>query len=135
MIRLVIRALIYFGSAALGIAVAAIVLDDVSVKPAGFITAVLIYAIVQTVLTPFITKVALRNAGALLGGTALVAALVALIAASVFGDSLTISGGIGTWIAATVVVWLASALAALLLPLILVKLGVESARAARKDES
>ena len=38
------------------------------------------------------------------------------------------AGGVGTWIAATVVVWLVTALATLLLPWILVILGVEAAR-------
>ena len=44
-------------------------------------------------------------------------------------DSLTIDGGFGTWLTATVIVWLATALATLLIPFILVKAGVESARA------
>jgi MFS-type transporter involved in bile tolerance (Atg22 family) len=71
-----------------------------------------------------------RNANAFLGGVGLVTTFVALLLAQTFGDALTIDG-VGTWIAATVLVWLATAIATLLIPLILVKLGVEAARRER----
>lgn len=58
----------------------------------------------------------------------LVASFVALFVATLVGNSLTISGGATTWIAATVIVWLATALATVLLPFILIKAGIESAR-------
>ncbi|GAA3548206.1 phage holin family protein [Nocardioides daeguensis] len=134
MIRLLVRALIYFGSAAVGIATAALVLDDVHVEPTGFVAVVVVYAVLQTVLTPFITRVALKNATALLGGTGLVAAFLALLVAAALGDALSITGGIGSWLAATVVVWLSTALATLVLPLLLVKAGVESARGTHQEE-
>lgn len=133
MIRLLVRALIYLGSAAIGIAVAALVLDDVRVETTGFVAVVVVYAVLQTVLTPFITRVALKNATALLGGTGLVAAFVALAVAVALGDALTITGGVGSWLAATVIVWLTTALTTLLLPMLLVKAGIESARP-RKQE-
>ena len=52
---------------------------------------------------------------------------VALLIASTIGDALSISG-VATWIAATVLVWLVTALATLLIPLLLVKMGIEAAR-------
>ena len=56
---------------------------------------------------------------------------MALWLTTLIGDSLTIDGGVSTWLAAIVIVWLATALATLLIPLILVKFGVEAARARR----
>lgn len=128
MLRLIIRTLVFLGAAALGIIAAAILVDGVEVTASGFFIVVALYAVVQSVISPFIARVAAKNASALLGGVGIIAALIALFAATLVGDSLTISGGIGTWIAATVVVWLVTALATLLLPWILVKAGVERAR-------
>ena len=51
----------------------------------------------------------------MLGGVALIATLVALIVTDLVSDGLSISG-IGTWIAATVIVWIAALLAAFVLP-------------------
>ena len=133
MIRLVIRTLVYFGSAAVGILVASLVLDGVHLDAAGFLAVVVVYAVVQTVLTPFVTRTAAKNATAFLGGTGLLAAFLALLVATVLGDALSISGGPGTWLAATVVVWLTTAVASLVIPLVLVKLGVQAART-RKQE-
>lgn len=119
MIRLLLRAVIFLGSAAIGILVAAWLLPDVSVSAAGFITAVVLFAIAQSVLAPFITKVAARNAPAFLGGIGLLSTFVALVIASIFGG-LTITGW-RTWVLATIIVWLATALATLLLPLVVLK--------------
>jgi len=119
MIRLLLRAVIFLGSAAIGILVAVWLLPDVSVSAAGFITAVVLFAIAQSVLAPFITKVAARNAPAFLGGIGLVSTFAALVIASAFGG-LTITGW-RTWVLATIVVWLATALATLLLPLVVLK--------------
>ncbi len=88
---------------------------------------------IQSVISPFLARFAAKNATAFLGGVGLVATFVALVAATALGDSLTITGGVETWIAATVIVWLVTALATLLLPLALVKAGVESARQRRSD--
>ncbi len=133
MLRFLIRTLIFLGSAAIGLVAAALILDDVRLQVSGFIVAVLLYAVIQSVIAPFIAKVAAKNATALLGGVGLVAAFIALLATSLIGDSLSISGGVVTWISATVIVWLVTAVATLLLPLILVKLGLEAARERRSN--
>lgn len=119
MIRLLLRAAVFLGSAAIGILVAVWLLDDMSVSAAGFVTVVLIFAVAQSLLSPFITKVAMRNASAFLGGIGLVSTFVSLLLASWFG-SLSISG-IGTWIAATVLVWLVTAIATFVLPYFVLK--------------
>lgn len=129
MIRFLVRTAIFIVSAAVGLLVTAAVVDGFDVTASGFLTAVLIFAVIQSVLSPFIAKVTARNAAAFLGGVGLLSTFVALWLTTVIGDALTIEGGATTWLAATVIVWLATALATLLLPIILVKTGVEAARA------
>ncbi|WP_107772491.1 phage holin family protein [Nocardioides sediminis] len=128
MIRFLVRTAIFLVSAAVGLLVTAWLVDGFDVSAGGFVTAVVLFAVIQSVLAPFIAKVTARNASALLGGVGLLSTFVALWLTALFGDALTIDGGATTWIAATVIVWLATALATLLLPLILVKAGIEAAR-------
>ncbi|WP_235734998.1 hypothetical protein [Nocardioides alcanivorans] len=66
MIRLLLRALVFLASAAVGILAASWILDDVRVTAAGFITVVVIYSVIQMVISPFLIKVAARNASAFL---------------------------------------------------------------------
>ena len=129
MIRFLVRTAIFLVSAAVGLLVAAAIIDGVDVTTSGFLTAVVLFAVIQSILAPFIAKVTARNASAFLGGVGLLSTFVSLWLTTLIGDSLTIDGGVGTWLTATVVVWLATAVATLLLPLILVKTGVEAARA------
>jgi hypothetical protein len=131
MIRFLVRTAIFLGSAAIGLIAADLILDDVSVSASGFLLTVVIYTLVQSVISPFLAKVAASSARALLGGVGLIATFIALLVASLFADSLTISGGAVTWVLATLIVWLVTALATLLLPIALVKAGVESARERR----
>ncbi|HSF98179.1 MAG TPA: hypothetical protein VLA55_05770 [Ornithinibacter sp.] len=128
MIRFLVRAVVFLVSAAVGLFVAAAVVDGVSVGASGLVAAVVVFAVLQSVLAPFFAKVAARNAPAFLGGIGLVSTFVALLAATTITDSLSITGGAVTWLAATVVVWLATALATLALPVLLAWVGLESRR-------
>lgn len=130
MIRLLIRTVLNLVSAAIGLLIAQAVLDDLEVTASGFVLTVVIFALAQAILAPFIFNVIRRNAEAFLGGVGIVSTLVALFVASLFGDALTIDG-LGTWFLAAVIVWLVSALASFLLPFLLVKAGVEQARERR----
>jgi len=130
MIRLLIRTAVNLVSAAIGLLVANAVLDDLQVTTSGFVLTVVIFALAQAILSPFILVVVKRNAEAFLGGVGIVSTLVALWVASLFGNALTISG-LSTWLIAAVIVWLAAALASFLLPFLLVKAGVENARERR----
>ena len=120
MIRFLLRTAIFLGSSAIGLLVAAWLVPGVSVSPWGFITAVVIFSIAQAILSPFFLKMASRYASAFLGGIGLVSTLAALILASVLTTGLSIRG-IGSWVAATIVVWLVTALATLLLPIFVLK--------------
>lgn len=128
MIRILVRAVVFLVSAAVGLLVAGAVVDGVSVGASGLIAAVVVFAVLQSVLAPFLAKVAARNAPAFLGGIGLVSTFVALLVANQLTDALAISGGGGTWLAATVVVWLATAIATLTLPVLLAWFGLESRR-------
>ena len=120
-----INAVVFLGSAAIGLVVAGWLVPGVRVAVSGFIVAVVVFALAQAVLSPFIAKMASRYASAFLGGIGLVSTFVALLLASVLTDGLTIRG-VGSWIAATVVVWLVTAIATLVLPLLLVKKKIAS---------
>ncbi|WP_006241034.1 phage holin family protein [Mycolicibacterium tusciae] len=120
MIRFLLRVVIFLGSSAIGLLVAAWLVPGVRVSAWGFIAAVVIFTVAQGILSPFFLKMASRYASAFLGGIGLVSTLAALILASILTNGLSIRG-IGSWIAATVVVWLVTALATLLLPMLVLK--------------
>jgi uncharacterized membrane protein YvlD (DUF360 family) len=115
MIRLLLRTAIMLVANAVGLIVAASVLDGMSLNWEGLLWATLIYTVVFALMQPFLAVQARRRATPLLGGVALIASLVALIVADIISDGLNISG-VGTWIAAAVIVWIASLLAAFILP-------------------
>ncbi|MDI9917329.1 phage holin family protein [Rhodococcus sp. IEGM 1379] len=127
MISFLIRAAIFLGSSAVGLLVATALLSGFTVSVSGFITVVVIFAIAQSVLAPFIAKMAKRHAPAFLGGIGLVSTFVALLLASIFA-SLSITG-VSTWIMATVLVWLVTAVATLVLPVLFVRKKVQERKA------
>jgi uncharacterized membrane protein YvlD (DUF360 family) len=115
-IRLLIRTLIALVANAVGLIVAASLLDGMELNGAAFVLAVIIFTVVFALMLPFTASQARRSGSAALGGgVALIATLVALIVTDLISDGLTIEG-IGTWIAATVIVWLAALLAGFILP-------------------
>ena len=126
MIRVLVSAAVYLAANAVGLVVAALVLDDMGLEASGFVIALLVFTGIEVVAQPLITKIAMQHARPLLGGTALVASFVGLVLTAWLTDGLQISGAM-TWLLATVIVWAAALLAGLLLPVLLVKLGVRSA--------
>jgi len=115
MVRFLVRTGIMLVANAVGIGVAAQVLDGMRIDWTSFIEAVVIYTIVFALLTPFFANQLRRHQSSALGGVALIASLASLIVTDLISDGLTISG-IGTWVAAAVIVWAASLLAAFILP-------------------
>jgi putative membrane protein len=115
MIRLLVRAGIALAANAVGLLVAAGLLDGMHLNASGFILAVVIFTVVVALVRPLPSR-SLRERGAVvLGGVALLATLVSLIVTDVVSDGLDIEG-VGTWIAATVIVWVVSLVAGLVLP-------------------
>lgn len=127
MIRFLIRTAVSVAAAAVGLIVAAAILDRMQLDAVSFVAVVVIFAVIGGLLGPFVAKTAMLSAPALMGGIGLVTTFVALLITDLISDGLTIRGAT-TWILATLIVWLASLLASLLLPVILVKAGVESLR-------
>lgn len=120
MIRLLASLVLNILSSAVGLFVASLILDNFEISGMAFVVAVLIYSLTEVIIDPLITKIALTSVPALRGGVALVTAFVSLSVTSLLSDGINISG-ISTWILATLIVWLFSLIATLVLPLVIFK--------------
>ena len=121
MVVFLIRVAIFLGSSALGLWVTSLLVDGFHLTVGGFLVAVVVFTVAQAILSPFIAKMANRYASAFLGGVGLVSTFVALLLATLLSGGLDITGGVTTWIASVVLVWLITALATLLLPLLFLR--------------
>lgn len=128
MIRLIVRTIVALVANAVGLIVAAALLDGMTLDVTGFVVAVVVFTIVFALIQPFLVLQLRRAPSAALGGVALIATLVSLIVTVLLTDGLSIDG-IGTWVAATFVVWLAAVLAAFILPFLGLKKYLEERRA------
>jgi len=133
-ITLFFRTLIYIVSAGLGLIVADLLLDGFQIEWSkwwGFVLCILIFALLQSILSPWISKIADRYAPVLLGGIGIFSTLVALIIVVL----LPIGGlrivDVTGWLLGAVIVWLITALGTVLLPLIFLKRRVGDAREKR----
>jgi len=124
MVRFLVKAAIFLGSAALGLGVAALLLDTFDVTIQGLIVSAVFFAVVQSLLGPFILKMTHKYANALTGGVGLISTWVALLLTTLLTSGLSISG-LSTWIAGVVIVWLVTALATWILPMFLLKEAVQ----------
>ena len=128
MIRFLVRTLIALVANAIGLIVAAIVLDDVHLDAASFVVAVVIFTAVFVLLQPFLAVNLRRMGPGMLGATSLIATLVSLIVTDLLTDGLSISGVV-TWILAALIVWLVALVATLLLPFLGLKKYLDERRA------
>ncbi len=127
MIRLLTRLALAVAGNAIGLWLAALLLDDMDIDGVSFVVAVLIFTVLFAVLEPLIQKQALKNVEALQGSSALITTLVALILTDLTSDGLSVSG-VGTWILATVIVWLGTIVAGVLLARFVLKQAADTAR-------
>lgn len=131
MIRFLVGLGIYLAAAALGLWIATLLLGDMTISASGFITVIIIFAVLQALLLPFIAAWAdKRDSMLLAGGAGLVATFLALVITDLVSSGLRITG-ILTWILATLIVWLVTLIGMVLIPFVLVKMGVEHARKER----
>ena len=128
MIRFVVRTLIALVANAIGLIVAAIVLDDVHLDATSFVVAVVIFTVVFALLQPFLAVQLRRMGPGMLGTVSLIATLVSLIVTDLLTDGLSISGVL-TWILAALIVWLVALVATLLLPFLGLKKFLDERRA------
>ena len=127
MIRVIVRTAVMLLANAVGLIVASLVLDGMDIDVTSFIVAVLIFTVVLALMTPFMASQLRRSRSSALGGVALIATLISLIVTDLISDGFSIDG-VGTWIAAAVIVWVASLLAALILPYLGLKKYLEERR-------
>ena len=114
---MLVRIFIAVVAAGVALVVANLALKGVRLKAGSFFGAVAIFAIAYALLTPFLVAQFARGrrGSAFLGGVSLIATLAALIITDLFSDGLNIHG-VGTWLVATLIVWLGTLLATFLLP-------------------
>jgi uncharacterized membrane protein YvlD (DUF360 family) len=126
-IRFLWSTLAYLVANAVGLLVAVVLLPGFSINALPFVVAVAIFSLVQTVLGPLITKISFKSFPQLMGGIALVTIFVGLFVTDLIMDGMEI-GGIANWLAATLLVWLGSLIASILLPIYVFKQLAEKAR-------
>jgi uncharacterized membrane protein YvlD (DUF360 family) len=128
MIRFLIRLVIWFLAAFIGIIAADLLLSGFSVSGwTSYVFVAAIYAVIQSLIAPLMNQYTERNAKMFMGGVGIFSTFIALFITNLISGALTISG-IGTWIAAAIIVWLFGALAAWILPFFIVKKVVNERR-------
>ena len=132
MITFFIRAAIFVVSAALGLIAADLILPGFHIDWSdwwGFVLAVVIFAVIQSVLAPWVFKMTRRHAPALLGGIGIISTFLAIVIVVLIPRAgLTISEPMA-WFLAPVIVWIVTALATWLLPPLFIKKKVAERRA------
>lgn len=131
MITFLIRSAIFVVSAAIGLIAADLILPGFHIDWSdwwGFILAVVIFAVIQSVLAPWIFKMARRHAPALLGGIGIIATFAAIVIVVLIPRAgLSISEPLA-WFLAPVIVWIITAVATWLVPPLFLKKRVDARR-------
>lgn len=131
MITFLIRAAIFVVSATLGLIAADLILPGFHIDWSswwGFALAVIIFAVIQSILAPWVFKITRRHAPALLGGIGIISTFIAILVVVVIpGAGIGISEPLA-WALAPVIVWLVTALATWLLPPLFIKKKVADRR-------
>ena len=131
MITLLFRSLMYVVSAGLGLIAADLLLEGFQIqwdKWWGFVVCILIFALLQSILAPWVSKIADRYAPVLMGGIGIFSTLIALVVVVL----LPIGGlrivDLTGWLLGSVIVWLVTAVGSVLLPLLFLKKRTEKRR-------
>lgn len=131
MITFLIRAAIFVVSAALGLIAADLILPGFHIDWSdwwGFVLAVVIFAVIQSVLAPWVFKMTRRHAPAMLGGIGIISTFVAILVVVVIPNAgIGVSDPLG-WVLGPIIVWLFTALATWLLPGLFLKKRVQQRR-------
>ena len=89
MIRFLIRTVIYFVSALIGIIAADLILSGSTVSGwTSYVVVAIVFALIQAILSPLLGQMAERNASAFMGGIGLISAFVALFITNLLLNSL-----------------------------------------------
>ncbi|MFO1142615.1 MAG: phage holin family protein [Amaricoccus sp.] len=120
MVRLFARTVVELVANAIGLVAAAWLLPGFQLSVSAFVLTVAIFTAIRFILAPLIFKLAFKYARAITGGIALVTTFVGLLVTSWLTSGLVITGA-GTWLMATLIVWLFGVVALLVLPLVIFK--------------
>ena len=120
MVRIAKSAATYLIANAVGLLLSIVIVPGFTISPMAFFVAVLIFSVVQGVAAPLIAKISQERVPQLMGGISLVTIFVGLWITSVLVSGMEI-GGIANWLAATLLVWIGSLFAEILLPIYVFK--------------
>ena len=118
-----VRTLIAVVSNAVGLIVAAAVLDGMHMSIGSFVLDIIIFTVVTALLQPFVAAQFRRLA--IFAG--LIAIFVALVVTDLVSDGMTING-LSTWIWATLIIWGVALITAFILPFLGLKKFLENRR-------
>lgn len=120
MVRLILAAVAYLIANAIGLLLAAALLSGFQIDPLSFVIVALSFSVIMAVLSPLVTKMSLKRLPQLMGGVALMTVFIGLFVTDLLLDGMII-GGVANWLAATLLVWLGSLIAEILIPIYLFK--------------
>jgi len=130
-----IRTFIFLISSAIGLIVADLLLEGFVIEWSkwwGFLICIVIFTILQSILSPWISSIANRYAPALLGGIGIISTLVSLLVVVLLPIGGLRITDVLSWILGPVIVWLVSAIGTVLLPMIFLKREVAERRNRRR---
>ena len=128
MIRFIVNAVVFMVAAAIGILVADIALDGMSVEyPLSFLTAAVVFGLLSAIIEPLLGRLTRRSAEVLTGGVGLFTALISLFITSIIVGGLALDS-FTTWLLAALVIWLASMIAGFILKVTVAKRFIEDVR-------
>jgi uncharacterized membrane protein YwzB len=130
MMKLLVSTAAQLVANAVGLLLAAALLPGFTIDVLSVVVAVVIFSVAQWGLGPLITKLSVKHLPQLLGGIALVTIFLGLAITDFLMPGLTV-GGIANWLAATLLVWIGSLLASILLPIYVFKSLAEKGRETR----
>lgn len=128
MIRFLVNTAVYMAAAAIGLFIADLALSGVSISyPVAFLWVVILFGLIQALIAPLFQSITEKNAETLTGAVGLISALVALFITSLISDGLSVDG-LGNWIAAALIIWLASMIAGVILRATVAKRFIQQVR-------
>jgi len=101
--------LLGLGANAIALLVCWLLLPGFGITPVGLVVAVVLFAIFSAVFSWAVMKLLQDQGAAVVALTGLISTFLALVLTATFTPGLTIDG-LGTWVIATVIIWLISVL-------------------------
>lgn len=120
MIRFLLNIATHLVLSALALGLSGLLLSDyITLQLGGFLVAVVVFAVAQSILSPFVFNIARQYASAMLGGIGLISTFLALWVATLFSGGISVRG-LG-WVLAPLVMWIVTALGGWIITGILLK--------------